>query len=218
MSEGIPAGTPEDMPDRMPEMMSEDIPVRMPDMPDRMHERLGEEMPDRMSEDMSQNIPDMMSEILPERVSGVMPERMSEDAPARMSDDMPDSWLAGRKGLHNMCQNTCRKRGRSDGRTNIGIHGSGRIWDTCQNTYQRSGKMSKHMAENMPVCCESTGDARRYVRTRTSEHIPEYVPALYGRWYVRTLWHMSRGFVRIVRHYMCPAFFQISCHGGSHLK
>ena len=55
----------EDMPDRTPERMSEDVPERMP-----------EDMLERMSEDM------------PERMPGEMREGMSEDMPERMSGDI----------------------------------------------------------------------------------------------------------------------------------
>ena len=80
----------EDLPDGMPDRMSEDMP-----------DRISEDMPDRMSEDMT----DRMPKDMPDRMSEDMPDRMSEDLPDgmpdRMSEDLPD-------GMPIECQKICQ--------------------------------------------------------------------------------------------------------------
>ena len=54
---------PEDMPDRTPDRMSEDIPE---DVPDRVPEDMPEDMPDRMPADIPNKMPEDMSDRMPE--------------------------------------------------------------------------------------------------------------------------------------------------------
>ena len=50
---------PEDMPENMPDAMSDRMPEDMPeDLPDRMPEDMPEDMPDRMPKDMADRMPE----------------------------------------------------------------------------------------------------------------------------------------------------------------
>ena len=77
----------EDMPDRTPERMSEDLRYAR-----KISRKKLEEMPERMSEDVPERMPEdmleRMSEDMPERMPGEMREGMSEDMPERMSGDI----------------------------------------------------------------------------------------------------------------------------------
>ena len=77
---------PEDLPDRMPDRLSEDMPE---DMPDRVPEDMPEHMPGRMPEDMPDSMPEDMPGRMPEDMPDRMPDRMPEDMPDRMSEDLP---------------------------------------------------------------------------------------------------------------------------------
>ena len=72
---------PEDLPDRMSDRMSEDMPDRVPgDMP----EHIAEDMPGRMPEDM----PDRMPEDMPDKMPEDMSNRMPEDSPVTKRIDV----------------------------------------------------------------------------------------------------------------------------------
>ena len=76
---------PEDLPDRMPDRMSEDMPEDMPDkVPEDMPEHMPEDMPGRMPEDM----PDSMPEDIPDKLPEDMSDRMPEDFPVTKRIDV----------------------------------------------------------------------------------------------------------------------------------